>query len=182
MQRAADELVKAHEPILGEVTRQPMAELPALSDAPPSGTNTGAKAQLFKPMKISHEWIAQTDTALSFDLDGFLTDLDSLAKSFADQLAKGMFEHIAEVTEAYGQVTDGTDRDLWETMLEAMEKVEFSFDENGNHDMTFVMSPELYGKVQDNPPTAEQQQRAAGIVKRKREAWDASRRLEDLPE
>ena len=114
-------------------------------------------------------------------MEDFLADVDELAHSIANQLTSAMFAHIADVTEATGQTISAEGRDFWEVILEAMETVELSFDEHGQHHGTVVVHPDLAEKIMKNPPTADQEDRAQKIIQRKREEWNASRRLEDLP-
>ncbi len=181
-----------HEPILKSVRREPVADVPrASNDVDPDDpggqpaveddTEQTGQSLLYRPMVVQHEWLAKVETAVNFDVEDFLADVDAMAQSMAGQLVAGMLQHISDVTEATGQVVSGEGRDFWEAMLEAMEGVELSFDEQGNHHGMVVIHPDLAEKIKNNPPTPEQEARAQEIIRNKREQWNASRRLEDLP-
>jgi hypothetical protein len=104
-----------------------------------------------------------------------------LADSFGSQLVQGMLAHISDVCDASGQTIDAGGRDIFEVMIETLETIDMSFDENGEPNLTMVVHPDTAAKLWDKTPTPEQEARVQQILERRREEWDASRRRHDLP-
>jgi len=92
-----------------------------------------------------------------------------------------MLAHISEVCDASGQTIDAEGRDFVDVMIETLETIDISFDENGEHNLTIVMHPDTLAKLQDKQPTPEQEARIQQILERRREEWNASRSRHDLP-
>ena len=56
-----------------------------------------------------------------------------------------------------------------------------TFDEEGNHNLTVVVHPDLAAKLRDRELTPEQEARMSAVLERRREEWRAARRRPDLP-
>ncbi|GAB3584718.1 hypothetical protein GCM10027406_31600 [Leifsonia lichenia] len=167
-------------PLLASVPTVTVAELPHdASDE--SDADTNRTSGNYRPIKVAYEWIVSVDTALNFDLDTFLSEVYGLADSFGSQLSSGFISFASDTAKAAGQEIDASDKDIFDALAEMMEKLEFSFDENGNHNMSLVMHPDTAEKLQGRQPTAEQSARIDDIIARKRKEWDASRRRRELP-
>ena len=132
-------------------------------------------------MIATHEWTSDIATTIDYARDDYLAQIYGIADSFGAQLEAGMLGFIGDVAEKSGQVVDGAGRDLFDTLLEATEKVEFSFDAEGKHNMMLVVPPEFVERLQGRGPTPEQQQAMDRLIERKKAEWDASRTRGELP-
>jgi len=112
----------------------------------------------FKPMKIAE--------ASAQNLDAMLDDI-------ALQMAKGMdammHRKINEVTKKTGNVVDGKGAGFSEDLfLEAMDKMDHSFDENGVWDTpTIIVHPDVLAAVQARGLSAKGNRRLGEILERK---------------
>ena len=117
------------------------------------------------------------------DYEKLYAELDQASESLAEQLVGLLVENLNKVTEGTGNVVDAGGKPLsFDVIYEALEKVEFSIDENDELVMPQVlMGPDQYGKVKDLPPLTPQQQRMLDELKeRKREEALARRRRRRL--
>jgi hypothetical protein len=179
MAEMVDSLSVELHPLLGKLTRVRMQDGPqpvAPGEEPPPEAST-----LFRPMELSHEWLASVEAAVRFDRDSYLSDLYSLADDLGGQMLKGMFEHIAQVSEEHGRSVDATDRDFFDVFIESLEDLEISFNEDGSSNLTIVMHPEQADKLRGRSPTPEQEAKLDEILERKRIEWFAARRRRELP-
>lgn len=136
---------------------------------------------LFRPMKYEHGLTVSVDEVLAFDVDSFLAAVHAMADDMGQQMVKGMLEHLSEICDANGQVINAPDGDLYEALLEALETVDFEFNEDGTHNLQVMLHPDTAQKLIDLPPTPDQERRAEEILQRRREEWRASRRRRQLP-
>jgi hypothetical protein len=104
-----------------------------------------------------------------------------LADAFGSQMTQGMLAHISEVCDASGQTIDAAGRDFIEVIIETLETIEMSFDEDGKPNLTLVVPPGSAEKLRNKMPTPEQEERIQEILERRRAEWDASRSRHDLP-
>lgn len=176
MHRVTMDLAMAQYPFLASIPRETVGDLP---DTPPAGASD-AGPELFRPLEASHEWTVDMQSVIDGDRGRFLADLFGLAEAFGAQMEREMLRFIADTAESTGQVVDGTGRDLFEVIIEAMESVEFSFDEEGNHNMAIVMNPTLAEKIRHRQPTESQELRMQQLVERKKREWDAARSRRDI--
>lgn len=112
--------------------------------------------------------------------------LDKMAEQMADKMSRHFFETLNETLDKAGQTVDGRGRPLSaELVLDAFERVQTDFDEEGNpSDFTFVAGPELqeraraaFFEIETNPVL---RARRDEIIERKRLAWrdrEANRKL-----
>jgi hypothetical protein len=134
---------------------------------------------LYTKMSIRSEWVVSLDEALDFDLDGFITRLYTIAEEHASQTTKSILEHISALSEEHGHVVDASGRPFFDAICESLEKLEFIFDEEGNHNMALVLHPDNFKLVAALTP--DQKSAIDRIVQRKREEWDAKKRRRNLP-
>jgi hypothetical protein len=139
------------------------------------------RSPLHTVMGVGHTWMVGIEEFMDFDRDTWLTSLTEVADSMANQLAKGMLEHIGKVSDDHGMTVSAEGRDNREAFLDALEAMEFSFDENGNHNLTLLAHPDTVEAMREQPFTDEQEQRYETIMARKKEAWSAARRRRELP-
>lgn len=176
---ASRELARALHPLLAQVTREELAEVPsprAQGDALPAEASL-----LYRPIAIRHEWTVSVEDVAAFNSDQFLADLYALADSTGGQMVRGMLEHISAVTDEYGNTIDAGGRDFFDVVAETLETIDMSFDDEGRPNLTMVMHPDQAKKLRDRQPTPEQEARIDAILERRKEEWLASRRRRDLP-
>lgn len=166
-------------PLLASVRREPVADLPRPEEHAPETSDLASP--LFRGIEASHVVTADVQDALHGDVDSFLTLVFDLADAFGAQLMKGMLAHISDVCDASGQTIDAGGRDFVDVMIEALETIDMSFDENGGHNLTMVVHPDTAEKLRGKEPTPEQEARMEQVLERRREEWNASRRRHDLP-
>lgn len=179
LSEALGELARALHPLLAQVTREELAEGP-----PPQAEGGALPAEassLYRPMVIRHEWTVSIEDVAAFNLEQFLADLYSLADSMGGQTVRGMWEHIAAVTDEYGNTIDAGGRDFFDVLAEVLETIDMTFDEEGRPNLTLGMHPDQMEKLRDKQPTPEQEARLDAILQRRKEEWLASRRRRDLP-
>lgn len=176
--RASQSLGRALHPILGSIEHQTMEDLPDNSVIT-SALGSPEGARLHKDMHFKTEWIVALDETLDFDLDEFISRLYTISDEHASQATRNILAHISAVSEEYGQVVDAKGRDFFEVICESLEKLEFVFDEDGNHNMTLVLHPDNVSLIESLTPV--QRSGIDQIVQRKREEWNAKRRRRNFP-
>lgn len=179
MSDSVDVLSRELHPLLASVRRERVADLPRPEE---HATETAELASpRFRGIEASHVVTADVQDTLAGDIDPFLTMVFDLADAFGSQLMQGMLAHISEVCDAFGQTIDAGGRDIFDVMIETLETIDMSFDENGEPNLTLVAAPDVVEKLRGKKPTPEQEARVQQILERRREEWDASRRRHDLP-
>jgi hypothetical protein len=179
MSTTVDTLSRELHPLLASVRRERVADLPRPEEHAPETSDLASP--LFRGIEASHVLTADVEDSLRGDVDSFLTMAFDLADAFGSQLMKGMLAHISEVCDATGQTINAEGRDFVDVMIETLETIDISFDENGEHNLTMVMHPDTAAKLQDKQPTLEQEARMQQVLERRREEWNASRSRHDLP-
>lgn len=176
--RASLSLGRASHPFLASIQHQTMEELP---DASVTRRALGAEPDvpLYQGMHFKTEWIVSLDESLDFDLDEFITRLYTVSEEHASQSTRSILAHISAVSEAHGQVVEVKGRPIFDVICESLEKLEFAFDEDGNHNMTLVLHPDNVKLMESLTP--EQKSVMDQIIQRKREEWNAKRRRRKLP-
>jgi hypothetical protein len=114
-----------------------------------------------------------------------LKELDNAAAEMGAKTGKHFMEGLDKTLEAAGQVDSAKGEKLSpELILRTMERIEMSFDEEGQHQLTFVIHPSQNEKFAaalrqlDEDPAM--RQKYADLLERKKEEWrvrEASRRL-----
>ena len=178
MSDTVDGLSRELHPLLASVRREQVADLPRPEEHAPETADLASP--LFRGIEASHVLTADVQDTLTGDVDPFLTMVFDLADAFGSQLTQGMLAHISEICDASGQTIDAEGRDLIEVMIETLETIDMSFNENGEPNLRMVVHPDTAANFRDQP-TPEQEARIREILDRRREEWDASRRRLDLP-
>lgn len=104
----------------------------------------------------------------------------SLIMDLQNQQKTHILEVLSQTADATGNYIDGKDRNVWDTYIEALEKVDFGFDYNGKPLAKFYVPSELATKITAVFPTEEQLKRASEIIKTKREKHVATKRYRRL--
>lgn len=179
MNNAVDIWSRELHPLLAEIRREPVGDLPRPEEHAPETTDLASP--MLRGIEASHALTVDVQEAMQGDVDSFLTMTFDLANAFGAQLTKGMLAHISDICDASGQTISAEGRDIFDVMIETLETIDISFDENGEHNLTIVMHPDTAQKLQSKSPTAEQEARVKKVLERRREEWNASRRRHELP-
>lgn len=116
------------------------------------------------------------------DVDAIACGFYEMATQHRDHFAKHFFERMTMVVEQGGTTFDAGGRPFtFELMLEMLEAMPVTFDDDGKANLTLLVAPETSQAAAKSPPTAEQQARFDAILAKKKEAYDASRRTRRLP-
>lgn len=168
-------LMEAQGGVYSLVSKEPMGQMPDYSTPIP-----GDDTLRGRPIEASSIATVNYDDVIAGDLDSILASMDSIAVEMTGQITKGIMAHISEICESTGAVVSG---DLnYDTIADVLERMEFSFDENGNHNVSVVVTPEGAEKIRAlGAPTAAQQERLDRIIAQKRDEWNARRGSRSLP-
>lgn len=135
------------------------------------------------PVSVMNEYTMTFDQIASGD-NGFLAEqMNTAAENSLKIVMTGMFEIIAKTSKAVGNSVDAGGRSInHDLILDCIDSVEFSFDENGEPKMpTMVVHPETAKSLKSLPArTAEQEQRYLDIIKKKRTEHNARQRHRKL--
>jgi hypothetical protein len=126
------------------------------------------------------EIIIQLDWYRKTDVDEFVMFIYGMWGEFASQARKALFETISLTTEAVGNSMDAKGKNFWDARIEMLEGLEMRFDEDGNHNTQFVIHPDTAKKLEETPPTPEQQKRWEEAIYAKREEYYAKKRTRRL--
>lgn len=187
-------MVHGH-PLYASITKEPIhdSDLPsAVSDAeeveiPAADIDTPQEGQatsgpdLYRELPSEYEWILDLNDVLDFDVGAYLALAAGAADAFAAQIEAGILAHISDIAEASGNVVSATGRDVVDAFLDSMETMDFSFNDAGEPNITIVIHPDQFKKLQGIAMTAEQQSRHDEIIAKRREEWNASQRRQELP-
>ena len=127
-------------------------------------------------------FLVHIDVVRNTDIEAFVIVLMELATKYEEAMGRTLVRTVSDVTVAVGNVVDAEEQPFsWDHFLDALEKIEISFDEDGRHHVDIGINPETYKLLQRIKITPAQQQRYDGIITRKKEQWDAQKRARRLP-
>lgn len=133
------------------------------------------KMQTHRVDVIIHlDWYRKTDT------EAFTEFLYEMWEKFASQAKKALFEMLSLTTEAVGNSFNAAGKNFWDARIEMLDGLEMRFDEHGNHNTEFILHPDTARKLEENPPTPEQQKRWEDALNAKREEYYAKKRTRRL--
>lgn len=116
------------------------------------------------------------------DVDAFVTAICGVAEKYEEVMGATFARTIIDVTQAVGNSVDAEGRPFtWDLLLDAFERMEIMFDEDGKHRLQIMIDPKTWRLPQAIERTPEQEQRFRKIMRRKKEAWDAQQRTRRLP-
>lgn len=111
---------------------------------------------------------------------GRFEQLQSTFDAAAIKRAKALVAHWQEQVDrglAQGSISKASGPPSWDALMDALEDLEFGFDEAGNPRFKAVAGPAAADLLEALPaPTAEQQRRWEELMARKKEAWLARQR------
>lgn len=136
------------------------------------------------PMTMETSFALSKSATINGDLDDLLAALDTAAESGLASLMPQFFANLGEICDAAGQTVDAGGRPFdHDLLLEALEGVEISFNEDSTPQMPMlVVHPEMADRLAAlPPPTPDQDRRFAEMMQRKKDEFFAGRRTRQLP-
>lgn len=197
LSRALDALKVSLHPLLGSFSREIVHDLPEPEPRlhqPPEGADPAESSSatgkgmpelaspLFRSIHITQEWVMSLEEAIYFDVEALLSRIYEGADELGGQLVHAMFQHISDICEANGQVVSAAEGSFHDALIDAIEKMDIGFDNDGTPTALIAMNHATFDKISSAPPTPEQEERLRIITEHKRKAWLAARRRRELPE
>lgn len=126
--------------------------------------------------------VIHADVVRGSDVESFVAALADLAAKYEEAMGKTLIQTLTDVTEAVGNVVDARGLPMsWDHVLDALERTEVTFDEEGHPEKQILMHPDTARLLHAIEVTPEQQKRGDEIIWRKKELWDAQKRARRLP-
>jgi hypothetical protein len=173
--QAVDAVARAGNPILGQVQREQVEVL-----APSVNTMDSGEIVRLEPLLSSAFVSFSVSNAIRGDFSNAIVAIAETAEQFVASVIPSVFGHISDICDATGNVISGKDRPIEDVILEALETISISFDEDGNPSLpSLVVSPDAYAKM-GNPPEGHEA-RTNELIARRRNEWLARRRTRRLP-
>jgi hypothetical protein len=174
---AVEQLARARSPLLAQMRSERAEAIPVSRIVDEQG---GELELAPVPVRIGLEMEIAPITA--GDLGGVLAALDAAAAQQEEALSKALFSSLGEITKMTGNQVDAGGRPLsWDLIIDMLEELEIRFDDDGKMDLTLVMNPRDFERLERlGPPTPEQEARREAVLERKREEWQARRRQRRL--
>jgi hypothetical protein len=172
-------LAKARDGLYGQISTAPAQRIGTTQIT----TDEGVVVEQ-EPMEVRTKLSIQTDDLVAGRIEPLLGAFDEAAESFLDSLMPQVFEALARVSEATGNVVDAKDRPIFDAFYEMFEKVELRFSEEGQIDgSALVVNPEDWKKIEADQAnwSPEQHRKLQELIERKRETFNAERRHRRLP-
>jgi len=139
--------------------------------------------ELHSPIReVSTEVVYKYDEIINFDLESFCNELYKMVIDRIGQLQRMMYDEISSATELTGNKVDvqGSKFDP-ELLLQMLEKIEISFDENGDPILPQLhVAPDTFKKIKKLDYTPEQEKRHLEIIEKKKKLWYAKKRYRKL--
>lgn len=131
----------------------------------------------------SHVTMKETNVRdhLHFDINNYREELNDMVEDFSKSISHSFIEKLTDVSEETGQIVDGSNRRFQESMLDVLEMIPASEEEDGGPVM--LVSPEMGRKISvlaEQPVDSDIQERLDDINEQKRYeriARKASRKL-----
>ena len=131
------------------------------------------------PDSISTEVAISRNDVIAGNIEPLLLLIDSVSEALSKGMAERLFDSLGTVTEATGNVVDAKGKSVYDAMIEMMETIELSLDDDDKLSLPSVyMNP----KTMENlpTPTPEQEARMEELKKEKLEELLARRRSRRL--
>ncbi|MBD8205187.1 hypothetical protein IFU08_09275 [Microbacterium sp. CFBP 8790] len=172
-------LVGELHPFLKAIPHETVNELPDLTEEDNLDDAAEGKAAPistdYRQFAHGHETVISLDTALEFDVDAVLVLVYELADSLGRQQEAAIIRLMSDAADASGNVIRLGNADFWDQFISSLEGMKVDFDDQGEHNLSFVVSPEFNAQLQATPPTAKQTAKMDALMQAKREESRASR-------
>ena len=166
----------AVEPMLGQIPVR------VTGHAGPTRNVPGAQPVDHPLTTFKEVFAIHTDVIRGSQVESFVETLTELAGKHGDAMAKALFQTLTDVAEGVGNVVDARRKTLsCDHFLDALEKMEMSFDDEDRPQVQFTVNPNTAKLLRALEITPEQQQRHDEIIRRKKDQWDAQKRTRRLP-
>jgi hypothetical protein len=129
---------------------------------------------------ISTESLIERTCFISTNTEQFRDFISDLSEKLNSGFKKKVFGNLDEITEATGNTVAADGRNFWDVQIEAVEKIQMTFDENGEHNYQTIVHPDQKKKLDENPPTKEQEITLQKLIEKKREEYYAQKRIRRL--
>lgn len=126
-------IAEAQGGIYSLVSKEPIEQLPDYSIALPGNDALGGR-----PMEASAAATFTLDEVVSGDFDSLLSAMYAMAVEMEAQISGGIIAHISEVAHRMGNVAAG--ELSHDKVIDIIERLEFSFDEDGNPNLNIVVN------------------------------------------
>ncbi|WP_306142619.1 hypothetical protein [Roseibium sp. MMSF_3412] len=169
--RFVEHETKVRSPGIGEVPRHRVFEGDQSAIIRPDGENDDTDFREFSATSR-----IPSNKILYSTFDEILKYFVPVAEALASHQATMFFEVIDQTTKKTGNIIDWKGNPLsFETILEALEKVQIDFDEDGKPSMpTMVISPSMRPKIEElmsDPKRPEFERKQKEIIEKKRLEW-----------
>lgn len=136
---------------------------------------TDAPCEEIKMEKLTSRLAVKWEEVETMTHEIVLNKINETAKEMAEQIKKSYYGTLIEAAEEAGNVTSTDGKPLSVDMiLEMLEKMNVSFDEEGNPSgLTFAGSPELRPVIAEVISQAESDPRYQTLMEEKKEEWRA---------
>ena len=134
---------------------------------------TDAPCEEIKMEEVTSRLEVKWEEVETMTHETILNKIDGVAKEMAEQIKKSYYETLSEAAEEAGDVISADGKPLSVDMiLEMLEKMNVSFDEEGNPSgLTFAGNPELRPVIAEVISQAESDPRYQTLMEQKREEW-----------
>ena len=169
-------LMRSKDPLFNMISANAVEELPA------TRVNVGDQVVDAQPFDVQSMFRMNHGDILAGSFDSLYKALDEAAQGSLASVMPQMFQHLSQVTDATGHTINAEGQPLTvDLFLEMIDQTEWSFNEDGSHNMSIATSPQGVSRLQSLEWTEEQTQRMNDIISRKREVFFARRRSRRLP-
>lgn len=175
--RAIHDLTRARSPLLSRIRSEPAESIPVSRLSDRQGNELELEAV---PVRI--EFAVDIEPLTRGDFGPLLDALDSAAEQQEAAVSKHLFASMSEITDLTGNKVDAGGKPIsWDLIIDALEKMEIPFDEDGKMSLSIVMNPRDAARLEQiGPPTPAQQARHDAVLERKRAEWLAKKRQRRL--
>jgi hypothetical protein len=131
------------------------------------------------PVMAEAKFVLMYDDIRSSSAEALAVQMDAAADQNLSIVMPHLFDMLSRTCQAAGTVSDAGGKPFsFELLLDGLEKIEISFDDQGKPEMpTLVMGPEAAARIRTLPPiTPDQQKRLDDLIEKKRKEHYARRR------
>jgi hypothetical protein len=138
--------------------------------------------------EFKSEFKVHNEQIIEKGVEGFVNVAEKIGSELQKQVGSKVFSDLDNITQQTGNVVDGKGKEISpQLILDALEKMDISFDDSGNPNMpTMFVSPEMGKKIQEKIPLWERdeeyQKKRDALITKKRVEWndrESNRKLVD---